>query len=86
MSIKFRKFLKTRRDHAVSENRLSDFAWVKDCWRPIKRYRIVKRGRKKGQIRVELYYPAGKKYVVLARHIRYKEIDYAEQAYNARKK
>ena len=86
MSVKFRKFLAAKRRQAVLENRLADWAWIGACWRPVKKYRIVKRGRKKGQIRVELYYPAGKKHVVPVRHIRYKEIDYAELAYEARKR
>ncbi len=86
MSVKMRKFLAAKREKARSENRLADWAWVGDCWRPIKKYRIIKRGRKKGQLKVELYYPVGKKYIVLARHIRYKEIDYAERAYEAGKR
>ena len=86
MSVKMRKFLVERREKAQSENRLSDWAWIGDCWRPIKKYRIVKRGRKKGQLKVELYYPVGKKHIVPARYIRYKEIDYAELAHEARKR
>ncbi len=86
MSVKMRKFLVAKREKARSENRLFTWAWVGDCWRPIKKYRIVKRGRKKGQLKVELYYPVGKKHIVPARRIRYKEIDYAELAYEARKR
>ncbi len=73
MSVKFRKFLACRRAFALLENRLSDWAWVGDCWRPVKSYRTVKRGRKKGHIEVELYYPTGKKKIVSKNHMRYKE-------------
>ncbi len=75
-----RKLLADRWHRARSEGRTHDFAWVKDCWRPIKSYRTVKRGRKKGWIEVELYCPEGKKVKVRAAYMRYKEIDYAGTA------
>lgn len=80
-NMRMRSFLKCRRDCARLENRLFTWAWIKCCWRPIKSYRIVKRGRKKGYVEVELYYPEGKKHKVRPSHIRYKEVDYAERAY-----
>ncbi len=73
MSVKFRKFLACRRAFALLENRLFDWAWTRSCWRPIKSYCTVKRGKKKGQIRVELYYPENKRIVVLPKHVKYKE-------------
>jgi len=75
MSVKFRKFLQCRRQCARLENRLFDWAYVKACWRPIKSYRTVTRGRKKGQIEVELFDPPGRKRVVPKNHVRYKERD-----------
>ena len=81
VNTRFRKFLRCRHNRARLENRLFTWAWVKDCWRPIKCYRTVKRGRKKGWIEVTLYYPEGKKAKVSAAHMRYKEIDYAELAH-----
>ena len=79
--IKFREFLKCRRTCARLQNRLFTWAWLKDCWRPVKSYRTVKRGRRKGWIEITLYYPEGKKAKVPASHMRYKEVDYAEQSY-----
>ncbi len=73
MSVKFRKFLACRRAFALLENRLFDWAWTGSCWRPIKSCRAVKKGKKKGYIEVELYYPTGKKKVVSRNHIKYKE-------------
>ncbi len=78
---KFRAFLKLRRDRAVVENRVHDWAYVKDAWRPIKSYRTVKRGRKKGQIEVELFEPLGRKRIIPEHYMRYKEVDYAEKSY-----
>ncbi len=75
---RFREFLKCKRQCKKLENKLFDWAWVKDCWRPVKSYRTVKRGRKKSWIEVTLYYPEGKKVKVPASSMRYKEVDYAE--------
>lgn len=75
---KHKAFLRCRRNCARLENRLFDWAFVRDCWRPAKGYRTVKRGRKKGWIEVLLYYPEGKKVKVPARHMRYKGTDSAE--------
>ncbi len=75
MSVKFRKFLACRRAFALLENRLFDWAWVGGkcaCWRPVKSYRTIVKGRKKGWIEVELYYPSGKKKTVPEKHMRYK--------------
>ena len=36
------------------------WAWVRDCWRPVKDYRFLKRGKKRGWVKVELYWPEGK--------------------------
>lgn len=86
MSVKFRKFLVAERERARLENRLFDWVWLKSCWRPVKFYRTVKRGAKKGQIEVELYDPPGRKKIVRKNCMRYKEVDYAELAYEARKR
>ncbi len=50
-----------------------DWCWVKDCWRPVKSYRTVVRGKKKGWVEIELYYPAGKKKIVPKSCMKYKE-------------
>lgn len=74
MSVKFRKFLACRRAFALLENRLFTWAWVGGkyaCWRPVKSYRTVVRGSKKGQIEIELYYPTGKKKIVPKSCMRY---------------
>ncbi len=76
MSVKFRKFLAERREKARLENRLFDWAWVGGkyaCWRPVKSYRTVVKGKKKGQVEVELYHPTGKKKIVPKSCMRYKE-------------
>lgn len=71
--IRFKEFLYTKRNLARLENRLSDWCWVGGkcaCWRPIKSYRTVTRGRKKGQIEVTLFEPPGKIRIVPVNHIR----------------
>ena len=76
MSVKFRKFLAAKREKARIENRLFDWVWTGGkyaCWRPVKSYRTIVRGKKKGQIQVELYYPSGRKVIVPKDHMRYKE-------------
>ncbi len=73
MSVRMKKFLAAKHEKARLENRLHDWVWVKDCWRPVKAYRTVMRGKKKGQVEVELYYPPGKKCIVLKQHVKYKE-------------
>ena len=76
MSVKMRKFLAERLERARSEGRTFDWCWIGGkyaCWRPIKSYRTVKRGKKKGQIQVELYCPIGKKIIVPGHHVKYKE-------------
>lgn len=40
------------------------WAWVKNCWKPVKNHRFLKRGKRKGYVEVELHYPEGKKVVV----------------------
>ena len=75
MSVKFRKFLAERREKARLENRLFDWAWVGGkyaCWRPVKSYRTIVKGKKKGQVEVELYYPTGKKKIVPKNCVKYK--------------
>ena len=64
---RFREFLRAKHEKARLENRLFNWAWVGGkcaCWRPIKSYRAITRGRKKGQVEVELYYPIGCKRIV----------------------
>ena len=76
MSVRMRKFLACRRAFARLENRLFSWAWVGGkcaCWRPIKSYRTIVKGKKKGQIEVELYDPLGKKKIVLKNHVRYRD-------------
>ena len=71
-----RKFLACRRAFALLENRLHDWVWTGGkyaCWRPVKSYRTVKRGRKKNQIEVELYDPPGRKRIVSGNYMKYKE-------------
>ncbi len=68
--------MQCRRQCARLENRLFDWAWVKSCWRPVKRYRTIKRGKRKGWIEVELFEPRGRKVIVSRQHIHYKEADY----------
>ncbi len=73
---KFRKFLAERREHARLENRLFDWAWTGGkyaCWRLVKSYRTIVKGKKKGQIEIELYDPPGRKKIVPKDHMRYKK-------------
>ena len=73
MSVKFRKFLACRRAFALLENRLFTWAWTGSCWRPVKSYQVITRGKKKGRYRVELYYPENKKVVVPLRYVKFAE-------------
>jgi hypothetical protein len=43
------------------------------CWKPIKSYRTVTRGKKKGQIEVTLFVPEGRKRIIPADHFRPRE-------------
>ena len=40
------------------------WVWIKSCWRPVKNHRFIKRGKKVGWVRVELYWPEGKTVIV----------------------
>jgi hypothetical protein len=53
-----------------------DWAYIlkEACWRPIKSYRTITRGKKKGWLEVELFYPEGRKRKIPASHLRPKEI------------
>jgi len=68
---RMRKWLATRGSN------LADFAWIpKDaCWRPVKSYRTITRGKRKGWIQVELYYPEGRTRIIPAKYMRYKDDD-----------
>lgn len=70
---KFKEFLRHRRQQAGLENRLFDFVWLKSCWRPVKSYRTVTKGKKKGWVEVELFDPPGRKRIVSKNCLRYKE-------------
>ena len=39
-------------------------------WKPVKKYRTVTKGKRKGQIEVTLFYPAGKKRIVPRKNLR----------------
>ena len=70
---RFREFLRAKHEKARLENRLFDWAWVGGkcaCWRPIKSYRTVTRGRKKNQIEVTLFEPPGKTRIVPVNHVK----------------
>ena len=70
---KFREFLHAKHSLARLENRLFDWVWTGGkfaCWRPIKSYRIVTRGKKKGFVKVTLFEPPGRTRVVPANHVR----------------
>ena len=41
------------------------------CWRPIKSYRKITKGKRKGGYEVTLFYPEGKKRIVDASHTRF---------------
>jgi len=74
---KYRARLVECRKRASLAGEIFDFVWVRGCWRPVKSYRTIKRGKKKGWIEVVLYYPENRKVKVQAAAMRYKEIDYA---------
>ena len=68
-----RKFLAAKHEKARLENRLFDWAWVGGkcaCWRPIKSYRMITRGQKKGCVEVTLYDPPGKKRIIPTNHLK----------------
>ncbi len=51
----------------------TDWAYIlKDhCWRPVKSYRKITKGKCKGGFEVTLFYPEGKKRIVDANHTRF---------------
>ncbi len=73
MSVKMKKFLACRRNCARLENRLFDWVWLKSCWKPVKSYRTVVKGKNKGKVEVELHYPVGRKCIVPKSCMKYKE-------------
>lgn len=60
------------RDHCPDSK--TDWAWINrdSCWRPVKSYREVKRGKHKGWLMVELFYPEGRKRMVPPNHLKKK--------------
>ena len=67
---RFREFLRAKRSLARLENRLFDWAYIKNQWRPIKNCRRIVKGRKKGQIEVTLFEPPGKIRIVPANYVK----------------
>jgi hypothetical protein len=71
MAMRMRRWLDT-----ICPQGKTDWAWVLKlaCWKPVKSYRTVTRGRKKGWIEVTLFEPEGRKRIIPASHFRPKEI------------
>jgi len=40
------------------------------CWKPVKAWRTITKGRKSGDVEVTLYYPEGRKYIVPVNQLR----------------
>jgi hypothetical protein len=47
------------------------WVWIKDRWKPVKNHRFVKRGKRKGWVEVELYWPEGKVVTVLVTSMKF---------------
>lgn len=73
MGVKMNRFLQAKREQARSENRLFDWAWIKICWLPVKSYRIITKGKRKGWIEVELFNPPRRKRIIPAKHLKNKD-------------
>ena len=72
-SRKMIQFLHQSREKAREADRLFDWAWTGSCWKPVKNYRVISRGKKVGWVLVVLYDPPGKRLKVRKNDIRYKE-------------
>ena len=68
-----KRFLHEARERAREENRLFDWVYTGTCWKPVKSYRVINRGKFRGSILVTLFYPPGKKIKDRKEHMRYKE-------------
>ena len=49
---------------------MSNYAWLKGKWRPVKSHRLIKRGRKKGWVEVELFFPEGRLRIIHPEHLK----------------
>lgn len=49
-----------RKKQAESDYNPRTWVWLKNCWKPVKNYRFIKRGKKRGWVEVELFYPENK--------------------------
>lgn len=50
------------------------WCWVDNCWRPVKNHRFLKRGKRKGWVEVELYYPENKAVILPVTSIRFADV------------
>ncbi len=49
------------------------WVWWKTCWKPVKNHRFIKRGKKKGWVQVELFFPTGKIITVPVTYMKFAE-------------
>lgn len=71
--MRMRTYLRKKREQAGSDYQPRTWAWVKTCWKPVKNYRFIKRGKRKGWVVISLFYPEGKTVVVPVTHVRFAE-------------
>lgn len=64
-------YLRKKREQAGPDYQPRTWAWVKSCWRPVKDYRFIKRGKRVGRVKVELFYPEGKTITIPATHMKF---------------
>ncbi len=72
-SRKMLQFLHEARERAREADRLFDWVYTGRCWKPVKNYRVISRGKYRGSLFVTLFYPPGKRIKVKKECIRYKE-------------
>ncbi len=74
MSMRMKTWLwKKHEEMLAAGHKFDDWAWIKkdECWRPLKSYKIIGRGKNKGSYTVTLFWPEGKKRIVLAKDMRF---------------
>ncbi len=72
-SRKMKQFLHASREKSREADQLFDWVWTGSCWKPVKNYRIISKGKKRGWVLVVLFDPVGKRLKVRKTDIRYKE-------------
>lgn len=71
MAMRMKTYLRKKREQMGTDYKPRTWAWVKSRWKPAKSYRFIKRGKKVGWVKVDLFYPEGKTVIVPVTCVRF---------------